>query len=58
MQIDKEGIPHDFCTSISTSEFPLQDGNIDIETGNSNIVAEKVQSWVDEIIEAHEKELF
>ncbi len=37
MLIDDEKIPHDFCTTIR----------------NSNIVAEKVKSWVDGIIESH-----
>ena len=37
MLIDDKGIPHDFCTSIR----------------NSNIVAEKVKSWVDGIIKSH-----
>lgn len=41
MLIDKEGMPHDFCTTIR----------------NSNSVADKVKMWVDGIIEAHKKEI-
>ena len=37
MEIDTEGIPHDFCTTIR----------------NSEIIADKVKFWVDGIIESH-----
>ncbi|KAL6713953.1 hypothetical protein ACLMJK_008447 [Lecanora helva] len=37
MEIDNEGIPHDFCTTIR----------------NSETIANKAKSWVDGIIESH-----
>ena len=39
MQVDNEGMPHDFCTTFR----------------NSHSVAGKVNGWVDDIIEAHSK---
>ena len=41
MLFDKEGMPHDFCTSLR----------------NSHSVADKVKDWVGGIIEAHSKEI-
>ena len=57
---DEEGMPHDFCTTLSTFELPhsISSGTSDLLTryvGNSHKVAEKVKDWVDEIIRAHKK---
>ncbi len=41
MKFAEKGIPHDFCTTIR----------------NSNAVAGQVHLWVDDIIEAHMKEI-
>ncbi|CAF9940595.1 MAG: hypothetical protein ALECFALPRED_008767 [Alectoria fallacina] len=41
MRVDKEGMPHDFCTTLR----------------NSYSIAGKVKDWVDGIIEAHSKEI-
>lgn len=41
MQVDKEGMPHDFCTTLR----------------NSYSMAGKVKDWVNGIIEAHRKEI-
>ena len=41
MKFDKEGMPHDFCTT----------------EGNSHSIAGKVKDWVDGIIDAHGKEI-
>ena len=41
MRFDKEGMPHDFCTTLR----------------NSHSVAGKVKEWVDGIIETHDKEI-
>ena len=42
MRFDKEGMPHDFCTTLR----------------NSHSVASKVKEWVDGIIETHNKAIY
>ena len=41
MRVDKEGMPHDFCTTLC----------------NSYSVADKVKDWVNDIVESHSKEI-
>lgn len=59
MKIDKEGIPHDFCTTIREFSAP---GAIALLlmfffSGNSEFMANEVNSWIGDIIIAHDKAL-
>jgi hypothetical protein len=51
MIIDQDGITHDFC--ISKCSWVSRECGL-ISTGHSELVAEKVKIWIDEIIEFSE----
>ena len=60
MEIDRDGIPHDFCTTIRksyASSVPDRGHQLRCNgiIGNSHRIADKVKGWIDEIIEAHSK---
>ncbi|KAL9101281.1 MAG: hypothetical protein Q9163_003453 [Psora crenata] len=60
MEIDVEGIPHDFCTTIRklftpTAQKAAEKLRLTLMIGNSYTIAEKARDWIDDIIEAHSK---
>lgn len=56
MLIDKEGMPHDFCTTLRMYKYSAPICSILITAvGNSNSVADQAKKWIDGIIIAHEK---
>ena len=62
MEIDEEGIPHDFCTTIRKLITRRSFGQrlqltSDPNTGNSYSIGGKVKTWIEDIIEAHSKAL-
>ena len=58
MKIDKQGIPHDFCTTIREYQ-QLQSGGLNLTfiKGNSEFMASEVNTWIDGIIAAHDEAL-
>ena len=58
MKIDKQGIPHDFCTTIrETHRFQCGPFKLTLISGNSEFMANEVNVWIDGIIAAHDKVL-
>lgn len=58
MKIDKQGIPHDFCTTIRGHTHILSRLlKLTIISGNSEFMANEVSTWIDDIIAAHDKAL-
>ena len=58
MKIDKQGIPHDFCTTIREYCVALSGAlKLIFVSGNSEFMADEVNSWIDDIIAAHDKVL-
>ena len=58
MKIDKQGIPHDFCTTIREYRVTLPGTlKLMVISGNSEFMANEVSTWIDDIIAAHDKVL-